>query len=428
DWVYVNDFSSWMWRPRVDAGWTPYSYGRWYWTPLGWDWIDYEPWGWYPSHYGSWYLDASFGWVWGWDSVWAPSWVDWIYTPGYVGWCPRGYYDWWFVHNCTHCWGEGWRRPGRWGEFTFNLSGRVRFGEVDPRPWTVVPTEQFRNPHLERVRLDPARMRDQLGPRDALVRSGPMLTPPPSRGQFTNGVDSFFRGGGPGREVPDLSAVLRREPGSNLPIGSLKPGRTNDFVAPTRSRAVDVRGGTRTLLDGRDVVNGSQRWRGQVSTPITPGTSTEPSRRLYRRDGGTVNPGGHNPPPVVRGAQPAPPPRVAAPDGRGGSQSPPAAKPAPAPQRPSSSSLSYSRPRSVDRSRWQGGAWGDRRVAPTYRAPYAPRAWSRPLGGSSGYAGPSAGGAARSYSAPSRGGSTSRGGGSTWHPTSGHSGGTRPRR
>jgi hypothetical protein len=257
DWVYVNGFSSWMWRPRVTMGWAPYSYGRWYWTPVGYSWISYEPWGWYPFHYGSWYLDVSFGWVWGWDSIWSPAWVHWMYTPGYVGWCPRGYYDWWYYNNCTHCWGDKWMHPGRWSEVAFDFSGRVRMGEVDPRPWTVVPAGQFGNTHLERVRLDSGRfLRDLPGDRTGVVRTGPMVTTRPSRGQPERGVESFFRQGVTDRNVPDLSSVLRREsvPGARAATGTstLRPSLTRDLQAGTRVPVTGptTRGGGTTTRSG----------------------------------------------------------------------------------------------------------------------------------------------------------------------------------
>jgi len=289
DWVYVNTFSSWMWQPHVSVTWAPYSYGRWYWTPVGWNWISYEPWGWYPFHYGSWYLDASFGWVWGWDSMWSPAWVHWLYTPGYVGWCPRGYYDWWYYHNCSNCWGDKWMHPGRWTEVAFNFSGRVRLADVDPRPWTIVPEGQFGNTHLERVRLEPNRlMRDLPGDRTGVVRTGPMVTTPPSRGLPERSVESFFRLGAKEREVPDLSRVLRREsvtsPRVALGNPNLQPSRTGDFGA-----------GPRVQVSGPPTRSGSsgvtERWyRTGVDNPPARGGS----RPVVQRTQG--NPGASNPP------------------------------------------------------------------------------------------------------------------------------------
>ncbi len=65
DWRYVSGYGH-CWYPRaVNAGWSPYSNGRWGWVDYyGWTWIGYEPWGWAPYHYGRWFYNASFGWGW----------------------------------------------------------------------------------------------------------------------------------------------------------------------------------------------------------------------------------------------------------------------------------------------------------------------------------------------------------------------------
>src|SRR5215510_4033475 len=54
DWQDVSGYG-YAWRPRVDAGWTPYSQG--YWIndyPYGLTWVSTEPWGYAPYHYGRW--------------------------------------------------------------------------------------------------------------------------------------------------------------------------------------------------------------------------------------------------------------------------------------------------------------------------------------------------------------------------------------
>ncbi len=294
DWVYVPTFSSQMWRPRVAIGWTPYSDGRWFWTPVGWNWISYEPWGWYPCHYGSWYLSADFGWVWGWDPVWSPAWVHWMYTPGYVGWCPRGYYDWWYYNQYR---GEaGHRFPSRWSAVTFDFSGRVRLGNVDPRPWTFVPTSQFNSTNVGRSRLNPERfLRDLPGDRTGIVRSGPMLTQVPSRAFPERNIESFFRQGTGLREVPDLASVLRREPASGPRMATvspiLTPSRTNDF---TRVPRVQVSNPPVRLTREGD----SNRW----SLRNTDGQSVRVDTRRDQPqvDRSVVRSQRANPPPVVR--------------------------------------------------------------------------------------------------------------------------------
>jgi hypothetical protein len=302
DWVYVPTFSSYMWQPRVASGWVPYSCGRWMWTPVGWTWVSYEPWGWYPFHYGSWYWDASFGWVWSYDAVWGPAWVHWMYTPGYVGWCPRGYYDYWYwhAHHGSGHW-TGIHRPDRWSDVAFDFSGRVRLGEVDRRPWTIVPADQFGNRRLERVRLSPDRL---FGGRDANryvdVRSGTLLTPRPD-GDPARVVDTVLSRPGT-RETADLGPIMGRDSGAlgrgrDLP---LRPTLTRDQV---RAGTPSVGPGavTRDEFDrriierrvGRSTPQGPAS-RDRVERPdgwVTGPTYRGPGRTAGPRDRDVVRPG-----------------------------------------------------------------------------------------------------------------------------------------
>ncbi len=88
-WVNDPEYGT-IWRPYpqvVGPDYSPYSYGRWAYTDLGWTWVSGYDWGWAPFHYGNWvYTDGFWGWVPG--RVWAPAWVSWRYGGGYVGWAP----------------------------------------------------------------------------------------------------------------------------------------------------------------------------------------------------------------------------------------------------------------------------------------------------------------------------------------------------
>lgn len=79
-----------VWRPRdISPDWRPYTYGRWVYTSeYGWVWASEEPWGWVAYHYGRWVWTSQYGWVWLAGDVWGPSWVEWCYGGGYVGWTP----------------------------------------------------------------------------------------------------------------------------------------------------------------------------------------------------------------------------------------------------------------------------------------------------------------------------------------------------
>ena len=120
-WQYESTVG-YVWIPRVEIGWQPYSNGRWAWTPYGYTWVPYERWGWAPSHYGRWGQSASFGWYWVPGRTWGPGWVSWAVGGGYVGWCPLG-------------WRDQPVRPWGWGYHNGHAVPRGRYGQD---PWNVV--------------------------------------------------------------------------------------------------------------------------------------------------------------------------------------------------------------------------------------------------------------------------------------------------
>lgn len=277
DWIYVDSY--WAWRPRVAVTWVPYSYGRWYWTPVGWTWISYEPWGWYPYHYGSWTYHPRHGWLWCWDWVWGPAWVHWFYSGSYIGWCPRGYYDSWYWGRYRHYYRS---YPSRWSEVTLDFRGRIYLDDIDLRPWTVVPSSHFTHARLDRVRLSPERIRQELPRTPAYVRSGPLFTrdvrPDP------NAFEREFRRGLREDNIPDLTRVLRREEG----------------IGDARERAPTVR-----MLPTRELIRGAERTEGGADTRGgAPGRSEVRGRGEVRgRDGSSDWPSERQPAPV-RGGQP----------------------------------------------------------------------------------------------------------------------------
>lgn len=90
DWYPEPDYG-YVWYPRVEVGWAPYTYGRWGYTTFGHTWISSEPWGWAPYHYGRWGFGHR-GWYWIPGAVWGPAWVSFAIGPTWVGWSPLGYY------------------------------------------------------------------------------------------------------------------------------------------------------------------------------------------------------------------------------------------------------------------------------------------------------------------------------------------------
>ena len=88
EWIQIDN-NVVIWRPYdARANWSPYSVGRWEYTPDGWYWDSYEPFGWATYHYGRWYFDDFYGWVWVPGYTWAPAWVEWRYNNTYIGWSP----------------------------------------------------------------------------------------------------------------------------------------------------------------------------------------------------------------------------------------------------------------------------------------------------------------------------------------------------
>ncbi|HEX3108598.1 MAG TPA: DUF6600 domain-containing protein, partial [Thermoanaerobaculia bacterium] len=156
-WVYVSGFSTWCWRPHVAAGWRPYFNGEWVSGPSGaLIWASYEPWGWVPYHYGRWALDPFYGWVWLPGAGYSPAWVYWMYSPGYVGWAPAGwwdcyrpYYNWCYRPYARASWDVGW-------------FGRMRVGDIDFRPWTLLRANEIIGARVDRAALANDAARERL--------------------------------------------------------------------------------------------------------------------------------------------------------------------------------------------------------------------------------------------------------------------------
>lgn len=88
NWLVSGSYGH-VWQPAVyRPGWNPYYDGHWMYTDVGWAWDSDYAWGAVPYHYGTWVNDPYYGWVWVPGYTWAPSWVVWRTSPGYVGWAP----------------------------------------------------------------------------------------------------------------------------------------------------------------------------------------------------------------------------------------------------------------------------------------------------------------------------------------------------
>lgn len=258
-WVYVDSINSWAWQPIVGADWRPYTAGRWYWTPTGYAWISYEPWGWLPYHYGSWHFSIGFGWVWASGSYWGPSWVSWIRWPGYIGWSPYGYYDYWYWGYYPGYYppyypgypgggGGGYAQPprrdvmpppraantrvtpdgatvGAASRPALDLNGRVRVAAVDRRGWTVVSDRDFASPHLTRLAKPGERVMPSDGDQMGVVMTGPLTTRSPRVASASDEIDRVFRDV-ESRATADISRLMARD-------SSLSPDAARSMGKPT---------------------------------------------------------------------------------------------------------------------------------------------------------------------------------------------------
>jgi hypothetical protein len=310
-WLYVDSINAWAWQPTVGGSWQPYNAGRWYWTPTGYAWISYEPWGWLPYHYGSWYHDVGYGWVWSWGRHWAPAWVSWMWWPGYVGWCPYGYYNSWYwgnyggyypgyypPHNRPPYPGGGGsaaqppRRDvmppgtrvagsrmglegseaGETSAAAVDLNGRVRLAEVDRRGWTAVAQEDFASPNQARLSSRGDRVMPTDPDQTGVVMTGPLATRSPGIANPSSEIERVFRGV-ESRTSADISPLMARD-------GSLSP-EAAQRLAPRTTIADISRRSTASAAANRQVV--SPRLSTGTNSPFATSGGTRPSQpNLYR--------------------------------------------------------------------------------------------------------------------------------------------------
>lgn len=191
EWVYVDDYSTWCWRPiGLSVDWRPYWDGHWGCYAGGMTWISAQPWGYVTHHFGRWGWRANWGWYWIPGVYYAPAWVAWHSYDSYFGWAPLGYYN----DPCTwghrgwgggHCWNivpvnyvnsrqihnHIYNDPGTIQRFNPRTAGP---GWLNPNghrpistPWRrgplVVHNQEFRNPSLiQRVVQDQGTFRQRI--------------------------------------------------------------------------------------------------------------------------------------------------------------------------------------------------------------------------------------------------------------------------
>jgi hypothetical protein len=293
DWSYNTTYSSYVWTPRVSVGWSPYTYGSWYYTPAGLTWWSNDPWGWYPYHYGNWFWDV--GWSrWCWTPGWAysPAWVYWAYSPGYVGWCPIGWYSyyrpWW--NSYYHHWGVP-----RGGVY-LSVHGSYATRNVDLRGWSFT---NDRNVGVVNARMEVTpgeRLSRQLGDRVA-ISSRPVVVNARGGADTREALQEYVRQAPrtiertAAKDADRLGPVLaRQERLPDVTVDSLRrstvvsergrlAGATAAEIAP-RGTTVD----RRSALDGSRVVapRGEASERVRAATEGTGSTGRPTSRTVER--------------------------------------------------------------------------------------------------------------------------------------------------
>jgi hypothetical protein len=300
-WVYVSSLGRNCWHPTVASDWRPYSYGTWRWTPGGLTWVSYEPWGWLPYHYGTWTFDASFGWCWLPGTAYSPAWVYWSYSPGYIGWCPVGYYGYYDnYYRSTRLWWGG----DAGGVHTPHLRGRVDVTQIDPRGWNYVAAGRLGS------RLDPSRdiVRGERVPFrpgetafiatnplriDRTAGSAPQAVQQAVRRLTTEAASPRARASAPSeglaavlrRDVrlsPAAEQELRRTTGLRTQGEAFRPVTPDRLVTTTRTDEAPVRSGVRS---GTPYVARDDGWR-SPSSPAPRVVEPRTPERTTRDDSG----------------------------------------------------------------------------------------------------------------------------------------------
>jgi hypothetical protein len=267
DWSYNNTYGSYVWRPRVAAGWTPYSNGSWYYTPIGQTWWSYDPWGWYPFHYGNWFFDASFSsWCWSPANVYSPAWVYWGYSSGYVGWCPVGWYSGYSPWHDNYY--RQWGYTGRGGVY-LSVHGTFPARNVDFRGWNFVGAGGFGA--TARMDVIPgSRIGGRLGGTVAVSSRPMVVTARP--GETRQAVQNFIR------EAPRV--IERTASGDSTRLG------------PVLARERNLPPATVEALRGRAVLAEGGRLAGPGVADIAPrGALVDRTRTLEMRGAPAATPG-----------------------------------------------------------------------------------------------------------------------------------------
>lgn len=279
DWQYAQGYGN-VWYPRVATGWRPYFYGRWVPYPgWGWTWVGVDGFGWPTHHFGRWGF-SSRGWFWIPGVRWAPAWVSWGFSTGFVSWCPLGFNNFPVISINI-----------------FNLG--FRHAHFFPA-WTVVSRPVFGHGfvHAHAVNWDRAQVRTPfalahaapVAPRVAVPRgTAPVswagtrtlsadrgLSGAPDRGRTVGSTvgtatprDGFRTPQTAGRELAPSTAG-RADARVGAPARDAAQSRTQPTAAPSRNPSSGGAASTASRAVPRYINRGDQIVRSQTERPSAP--------------------------------------------------------------------------------------------------------------------------------------------------------------
>lgn len=313
DWETTGDYGA-VWRPRVAAGWAPYTDGRWVWVdPWGWTWLDYSPWGWAPFHYGRWVYTS--GW-WGWAPgpivpapIYAPALVGW-YGGGWggvsvsvgvgfgaIGWTPLGWgepcFPWWGgwggVAVGSPWWG-GWGGPRFYQKNVTNITiNNYNYGNLRrPGGFSSMPIGDFQNGRGRPVPVGSQRL-------DSFRALGGRMPVNPTRDSLpaTNPSRGFgSRVAQPPTGVEGRSVMAARtpttgaQPSFDRKLPQIQRGQGTPLT-PTTLRQLGSEGGRSPAVQTVRTPGGSGRQVQTLPAATTPDAGRAPGREASDSSGRT---------------------------------------------------------------------------------------------------------------------------------------------
>jgi len=243
-----------VWRPRVAAGWRPYTTGHWVYTDYGWTWAADETWGWAPFHYGRWYQDPVLGWGWVPGNVWAPAWVDWRNGGGYVGWAAL---------------------PPEAG---FSIGVGVSFGGFDlnaalvPSYYCFVPERSILEPRLGTFLVSPTRNVEILRSTSSIQGIGVVNGRVFNQGMSVQGIEQLRGSAVPRVQVAKQAAFYRPAAVTN----AARQTRSETFVNRPAPRATSA--ATRPVPAGSRSANRQAPTTRSAKANAAPGATAARSR------------------------------------------------------------------------------------------------------------------------------------------------------